>query len=177
MSSVSSVSQKTSKRFGAIRGRPEHDPTQTIVHLVVFRSRCDRPSGLPAGGAAHRLSRCGIAPRELWDAARNAGLTIVSEGAGKIDRGLNRRAHHAEVEAEVKAKLELAVQFGIPNIIVFSGNREGLTDEAGALVTAEGLRRLRPWPRPPASPWFWSCSTRRWITMTTSAIIPRGACW
>ncbi len=85
-----------------------------------------------------------LLPRELWDAARAAGLTIVSEGAGKIERGLNRRAHHAEIEAEVKAKLELAVRYGIPNLIVFSGNRGGLSDEAGALVTAEGLRRLAP---------------------------------
>ena len=95
---------------------------------------------------ARRIGYQGVEllPHELWDAARAAGLTIVTEGAGKIERGLNRRAHHAEVEAEVKAKLELAAQFGIPNIIVFSGNRAGLTDEAGALTTAEGLRRLAP---------------------------------
>jgi hydroxypyruvate isomerase len=95
---------------------------------------------------ARRIGYQGVEllPRELWDAARDAGLTIVSEGAGKIERGLNRRAHHAEIEAELKAKLELAVQYGIPNIIVFSGNRAGLTDEAGALVTAEGLQRLAP---------------------------------
>lgn len=85
-----------------------------------------------------------LLPHELWDAARDAGLTIVSEGAGQIARGLNRRAHHDEIEAEVKAKLELAVRYGVPNLIVFSGNRGGLSDEAGALATAEGLRRLAP---------------------------------
>ena len=85
-----------------------------------------------------------LLPHELWDAARDAGLTIVTEGAGKIERGLNRRDHHAEIEAEVKVKLDLAVKYGVPNIIVFSGNRAGLTDEAGALTTAEGLRRLAP---------------------------------
>ncbi len=85
-----------------------------------------------------------LLPHELWDAARDAGLTIVSEGAGQIARGLNRRAHHDEIEAEVKAKLELAVRYGVPNLIVFSGNRGGLSDEVGALVTAEGLRRLAP---------------------------------
>jgi hydroxypyruvate isomerase len=102
----------------------------------------------PAGffQEAYKIGYRGVEllPRELWDAARAAGLTIVSEGAGKIERGLNRRAHHAEIEAEVKAKLELAVRYGIPNLIVFAGNRGGLSDEAGALVTAEGLRRLAP---------------------------------
>jgi hydroxypyruvate isomerase len=85
-----------------------------------------------------------LLPHELWGAARAAGLAIVTEGAGKIERGLNRRAHHAEIEEELKRKLELAVKYGVPNIIVFSGNRAGLSDEAGALTTAEGLRRLAP---------------------------------
>lgn len=85
-----------------------------------------------------------LLPSELWDVARGAGLTIVSEGAGQIERGWNRRSYHAEIEEEVKRKLDLAVRYGIPNLIVFSGNRAGLTDEAGALATAEGLQRLAP---------------------------------
>lgn len=85
-----------------------------------------------------------LLPHELWDAARSAGLTIVTEGAGQIERGLNRREHHADIEEELKRKLDLAVRYDVPNLIVFSGNRAGLTDEAGALVTAEGLRRLAP---------------------------------
>jgi hydroxypyruvate isomerase len=85
-----------------------------------------------------------LLPQELWGVARDAGLTIVSHGAGTIPRGLNRRAHHAEIEDEVNRMLGLAVEYGIPNLIVFSGNRAGLSDEAGVLVTAEGLRRLAP---------------------------------
>ncbi len=85
-----------------------------------------------------------LLPQELWDAARAADLVIATESVGKIERGLNRREHHADIEEELKRKLDLAVRYGIPNLIVFSGNRAGLTDEAGALVTAEGLRRLAP---------------------------------
>jgi len=85
-----------------------------------------------------------LLPHELWDAARDAGLMIVTEGVGKIERGLNRRDHHTEIEEELKRKLELAVKYGVPNLIVFSGNRAGLSDETGALTTAEGLRRLAP---------------------------------
>jgi len=85
-----------------------------------------------------------LLPQELWDAARAADLVIATESVGKIERGLNRREHHADIEEELKRKLDLAVRYGIPNLIVFSGNRAGLTDEAGALVTAEGLHRLAP---------------------------------
>jgi hydroxypyruvate isomerase len=85
-----------------------------------------------------------LLPRELWDAARSAGLTIACEGLGSLTAGLNHLENHAGIEAEFTKKLDLAVQYGIPNLIVFSGNRAGLTDEAGALNTAQGLKRLAP---------------------------------
>jgi hydroxypyruvate isomerase len=85
-----------------------------------------------------------LLPREHWDAARSAGLTIATEGLGSLTEGLNRLEHHAGIEAEFQKKIDLAVQYAIPNLIVFSGNRAGLTDEAGALNTAQGLKRLAP---------------------------------
>jgi hydroxypyruvate isomerase len=96
--------------------------------------------------AARRIGYAGVEllPRELWNAARDAGLIIATENGGTIVRGWNRREHHAELEDEINRKLELAVQYGIPNLIVFSGNRAGVTEEAGALASAEGLRRVAP---------------------------------
>ncbi|MSP14111.1 MAG: xylose isomerase [Chloroflexi bacterium] len=85
-----------------------------------------------------------LLPRELWDSAREAGLLIATEVVGKIERGLNRQAHHAELEEEIGRKLELAAAYGIPNLIVFSGNRAGLSDAAGIAATVEGLQRLAP---------------------------------
>ena len=85
-----------------------------------------------------------LIPQELWDAARAAGLVIAAEGAGRIDQGFNRRENHAGLEDEIRRKLELAVRYQIPNLIVFSGNRAGLSDEEGALNTVEGLRRVAP---------------------------------
>ena len=40
--------------------------------------------------------------------------------------------------------LEQAVKYQIPNLIVFSGNRRGLSDTEGAENTIEGLRRVAP---------------------------------
>jgi hydroxypyruvate isomerase len=96
--------------------------------------------------AARAMGYAGVEliPRELYDAARDAGLVIVTENGGTIQRGWNRREQHAELEDGINRKLELAVQYGIPNLIVFSGNRAGVTDEAGALATAEGLKRVAP---------------------------------
>ena len=82
-----------------------------------------------------------LIPHALWDAARDAGLVIATEGAGAIDKGWNRKENHAGLLQEVAQKLDLAAQYQIPNLIVFSGNRAGLGDAEGAQTAAEGLKQ------------------------------------
>jgi hydroxypyruvate isomerase len=97
-------------------------------------------------GAVRQIGYQGVEllPRELWDAALTAGLVITSTGVGSLTQGLNRLEHHAEIEAEFQQTLALAVQYRIPNLIVFSGNRAGLSDEAGVFNTVQGLKQLAP---------------------------------
>lgn len=83
---------------------------------------------------------------EDFELARSVGLKIVSHGAhASIDVGMNDRAEHDRIDAEICASLEMAQAFGIPNLIVFSGNRQpGVADIAGAECTAEILRKVAP---------------------------------
>jgi hydroxypyruvate isomerase len=85
-----------------------------------------------------------LIPQELWPMAKQAGLEIVSESVGSLTNGLNRRQNHGEIRHQLVAKLELAVTYNIPNLIVFSGNRAGLDDEQGMENTVQGLRALAP---------------------------------
>ena len=82
-----------------------------------------------------------LIPHNLWDAAREAGLVIAAEGAGPLDQGWNRKENHASLLQEVENKLALAIEYQIPNLIVFSGNRAGLDDGEGVKNSAEGLKR------------------------------------
>lgn len=80
---------------------------------------------------------------EHWPLIKEYGLTIASTNGGlSIEQGLNRREHHEQIEQRLRATIEQAVYWGIPNIIVFSGNRAGLDDKTGAEITAEGLSRV-----------------------------------
>jgi hydroxypyruvate isomerase len=80
---------------------------------------------------------------EHWPLIKEHGLDIAAiVGHQSIPVGLNRRAQHDRIGREIAANLELAVTWGIPNLIVFSGNREGLDEREGAEITAEGLRRV-----------------------------------
>ena len=69
--------------------------------------------------------------------------TMGYAGGGEIKKGLNRLEHHAEIEAGLRKSIPLAAKAGVPNVITFSGLREGLTDEEGARNTVVGLRRLK----------------------------------
>ncbi len=81
--------------------------------------------------------------QEYWPLLKAHGLRIAAMGGHQsIEEGLNRREHHERIEKELRANLVVAEQWNIPNMIVFSGNRAGLDDRAGAEITAEGLRRV-----------------------------------
>jgi hydroxypyruvate isomerase len=80
---------------------------------------------------------------EYWMLVKEHGLKIASiAGHHSIEEGLNRRENHARIEQEILASLELAVKWDIPNLICFSGNRDGLADNIGAEQTALGLHRV-----------------------------------
>ncbi len=94
------------------------------------------------------LARIGYAgvemcPQEYWPEVLDAGLKVITQGGhASLGDGLNKLENHSRIEDEIKANLELAKIWGIPALIVFSGNRNGISDEAGIANTAEGLRRV-----------------------------------
>jgi hydroxypyruvate isomerase len=97
--------------------------------------------------AAVRIGYTGLdlLKEDLWEMAKEHGLEISGVGGhGTLTDGLNKRENHNRIEDEIRAKLQKAVQYQIPNLLVFSGNRNGLADEEGAEICAECLRRVAP---------------------------------
>lgn len=85
-----------------------------------------------------------LAPRESWNKFRDMGFTIVTTGGHKsIESGLNRRENHGRIADEIRASLELAKEYEIPHLIIFSGNREGISDEEGLANCVEGLNEIK----------------------------------
>jgi hydroxypyruvate isomerase len=82
-----------------------------------------------------------LVPEEYWPLVKQHGLTIASHGGHRpLEDGLNKRENRERITREIEANLKLAAEWNIPNLIVFSGNRDGLDDQTGAEITAEGLR-------------------------------------
>jgi hydroxypyruvate isomerase len=82
-------------------------------------------------------------PRSDCDKYRDMGFSIVTYvGHQSLEDGLNRRENHARIADEIRTNLELAKKYEIPNLVCFSGNRGGKSDEEGAANTIEGLRMV-----------------------------------
>ncbi len=78
-----------------------------------------------------------------WATAKKHGLTCAMvPGAGKLTDCLNRRENHDRCEAEFRKNIELAAEAGMPNVICFSGNRNGISEEEGIRNCIDGVKRV-----------------------------------
>jgi len=78
---------------------------------------------------------------EEWPLLIKNGLTsAVGTGAfANIEKGFNDPNNHAKLLAPYLKLVEQAAENGIPNVIVFSGNRNGMDDQVGLENCAVGL--------------------------------------
>ena len=111
---------------------------------------CFENRGVPATRLLKEAKTIGfhgvdLLPEGLWEQAREAGLAIVNgSGPRPLEKGFNRREHHAWLQEELDKQLNLAAQYQVPFVTVFAGNREGLSDDEGLANTVLGLQKVVP---------------------------------
>jgi hydroxypyruvate isomerase len=100
---------------------------------------------LCAAAAEMGLAGIDLLEPEEYDVPRRYGLicTMGYAGGGTIIHGLNHTANHSAIEAGLRRCIPLAARAGVPNVITFSGNRVGMSDEEGARNTITGLNRVK----------------------------------
>jgi hydroxypyruvate isomerase len=81
-----------------------------------------------------------------WATVKNFGLKCAVGYATDygIPKGFNRINNHTKLIADFETMIPKAAEAGIPNLICFSGNREGQNDNVGMINCAVGLRKLMP---------------------------------
>jgi hydroxypyruvate isomerase len=80
-----------------------------------------------------------------WPIPRKHGLECaMANGFGKIPVGFNRPDNHDKLVADAEAMLPKVAAAGVPNIVVFSGNRAGMSDGEGISNCIAGLKRVTP---------------------------------
>jgi hydroxypyruvate isomerase len=101
------------------------------------------PEQLIKEAAAIGYASIEMGPREHWSRIREAGLAIAIFGGHRsLTDGMNEPKNHDRIEKELLASIELAVQYQVPGLICFSGNRRGISDEAGLENCAACVKRV-----------------------------------
>ena len=108
-------------------------------------------SDIPLDDFAKACKEMGIESIELlgekdWPVVNNAGLKCAVGYATDwgIPKGFNRIENHEKLIADFETMIPKAAAAGVPNLICFSGNREGQNDNEGMINCAKGLRKLMP---------------------------------
>ena len=80
-----------------------------------------------------------------WEVPRRYGLicSMGYAGGGEIKSAMNRVENHAKIEESFRKLIPVAAKAGVPNVITFSGNRDGMSDAEGAKNTIIGLNRVK----------------------------------
>jgi hydroxypyruvate isomerase len=82
-----------------------------------------------------------------WAAVTRHGLVCPLGAMGApvtIDKGLNRVENHAAILGALSRGIDLAAEAQVPNLVCFSGNRAGMSDDEGLLNCARGLAQIAP---------------------------------
>ena len=100
---------------------------------------------LSAYGAEIGLKAVDLLNPDEFEIPHRYGL-ICSMGyadAGTIAEGMNRIENHAAIEDGLRKYIPLAAKAKVPNVITFSGNRGGMSDDEGIKNTVIGLNRVK----------------------------------
>ena len=96
------------------------------------------------------LSSVELLEPDEWAVMRRNGLTCamgyatVPNPSTRLAQGFNRAENHAWLIPAYERALPLAAAAGVPNVICFSGNRDGTSDADGLATCARGLAPLIP---------------------------------
>ncbi len=86
-----------------------------------------------------------IGPKD-WPTLKQYGLIPTmypGPNGGTIPEGLNRKENHAAIIKGLHAAIDEAAANAVPNIITFSGNRKGMSDQEGAENCVLALNQIK----------------------------------
>jgi hydroxypyruvate isomerase len=89
-----------------------------------------------------------LEPEEFSDVTRHGLICAMTNAPGdtrtRLTKGFNRIENHSWLVPLYTEHLAKVARAGFPNLICFSGNRDGLGDEEGLENCVKGLRMLTP---------------------------------
>jgi hydroxypyruvate isomerase len=137
----------------AQNGKTQNSGAQTTATKPISNGRINQSvcqwcfSGMPVEKLAEESARIGLKGIDLvapdkWPALKKAGLIGTMTPTHGITKGLNRKENHEECLGAIRRAIEATSDAGFPNVICFSGNRAGMSDEEGLENCAIALKQV-----------------------------------
>ena len=118
--------------------RLKHSVSRWCYGKIALDELCERAKSIGYAGID-------LLSENEWAVPKQHGLVCsMANGFGTIPVGFNRLENHDKLVADAERMIPLAAAAGVPNIVVFSGNRAGLSDGEGIANCVTGLKRLAP---------------------------------
>jgi len=118
--------------------RLKHSVSRWCYGKIPLDELCETAKGIGYNGID-------LLSENEWAVPKQHGLVCsMANGFGTIPVGFNRVENHDKLVADAERMIPLAAAAGVPNIVVFSGNRAGLSDGEGIANCVTGLKRLAP---------------------------------
>jgi hydroxypyruvate isomerase len=127
-----------------------HHSVSAWCYGSLFNGSKDKPAKMTFEDFCRECAQMGLESVELlgpdqWPAVKKAGLTCaMCNGPDNIPYGWNRVDHHDVLLPKFEKAIPQVADAGFPNLITFSGNRKGMSDEEGLENCVKGLKRLVP---------------------------------
>src|SRR5579863_10426796 len=120
------------------KGRIKQSASRWCYKEIPLDELCEK-------GAAMGLKAIDLLNEDEWEVPRRYGLicSMGYGGGGDIKSAMNRVENHAKIEEAFRKSIPKAAKLGVPNVITFSGNRDGMSDEEGAKNCITGLNRVK----------------------------------
>ncbi len=135
------VTDCTASAVRAARAEPAGRLKQSVARWCYGKIALEDLARAAAGMGIQGVDLVGPAD---WPTLKKHGLVCaIANGGGSIGEGFNRRENHDRLEQQYREIIPAVAAAGFPNVIAFSGNRRGLSDQEGLENCVLGLNRVR----------------------------------
>ncbi len=122
----------------ALKGKINHSVCKWCYSSVPLEDLC-------VAGKAMGLQSIELLGPDEWPTLRKHGLTCaMASGAMSITVGFNHVENHDKLVESFQSMIPKVANAGLVNLICFSGNRNGISDEKGLENCVTGLKRILP---------------------------------
>jgi hydroxypyruvate isomerase len=136
--------------IGQVAGAAEESSSQgaAITKNRINQTVCQwcygkmKVEDLAANAARMGLKGMDLVGPEHWATLKKYNLIGTMTPSHGITKGLNRKENWEECLGKIRKGIENSAEAGYPNVICFSGNREGMDDEEGLKNCAEALKQV-----------------------------------